>query len=633
MNTYHIHINGIVQGVGFRPKIYNLAKEMDISGKVKNDSDGVHILFNADEEIAALFLKRIQQEAPAQSKIILAHFHKITDTFFQGFSILVEDGRLTEKKVLISPDAGMCVDCRNELNDKNNRRFRYPFITCAQCGPRCSIINELPYERHGTSMEKFLMCENCTEEYTNFSDRRFFSQTNSCPQCGIRLSIHDTASSTLPADPEMVLSRINEFLTKGKIIAVKGIGGYLLLCDAGNPTVIQLLRSRKIRPSKPFAVLYPFLEMVRNNFTLDKNEEKLLKSSESPIVLLYPDEKAFPAVNIQHIAPGLNRLGVMLPYSPLLELIANDFGNPLIATSANISGSPIIYKDEDALEYLFEIADYIVRNDREIVIPQDDSVVQFSKHSKQKIILRRSRGSAPSFPAYEPQNKSTVLSTGAFLKSSFTLSINKNVFVSQFLGSGENYESQQMYRHTLDLWLKLYSVKPAVIIADMHPDYFSHRLATELVGEYAADLKFVQHHEAHFAAVLAENNLLHSPEAVLGVVWDGTGLGADGNTWGGEFFKYEANELLRCCYFDYFPAIAGDKMAEQPRIAAFCATGFEWPQSNLLRKKFTGPEWVNYRSLLNNTTLFSSSAGRIFDAVASLLDLCDKQTYEGEAAS
>ena len=632
MNTFHIHINGIVQGVGFRPFVYQLATEVQLNGYVKNGSDGVHVFFNATEENANSFFKKIKQEAPVRSKIIFASMHKTADKIFDNFSIVVFDAGSCKKQVLTSPDIALCVNCKSELHDINNRRYRYPFTTCTQCGPRYSIINSLPYERHGTSMQKFTQCKTCGEEYNTVTDRRFFSQTNSCNNCGIEINIHGNDSSILTNNTEEVLSHIKNFLQQGKILAVKGIGGYLFLCDADNQKAIQLLRSRKCRPSKPFAILYPTIEKVISSFKLSKKEKDLLESAEAPIVLLYPKQEAFNNLTVKDIAPGLNRLGIMLPYSPLLDLIARDYGKPLIATSANISGSPIIYKDKDALEYLFEIADYVVSNNRDIIIPQDDSVVQVSQYSNQQIILRRSRGYAPSFLNYKPQTNRCILSTGAFLKSSFTLSVNGNIFVSQFLGSGESYESQKMYKDTLEHWLKLYAIKSAVVIADKHPNYFSHQYALELAERFGTELKLVQHHEAHFAALLAEHNLLNFAEAVLGIVWDGTGLGTDGNIWGGEFFKYENNELLRCYHFDYFPAIAGDKLALEPRMAALCATSDSWPQSDKLKEKFSEAEWNTYQTLIKNTSLFSSSVGRLFDAVASLLDICDKQTYEGEAA-
>ncbi len=355
METYRIHINGIVQGVGFRPLVYQLAKEMRLNGYVKNGSDGVHVFFNASNENANSFFRRIQQDAPKQSKIISSQINEIAHTVFSDFSIIVEEDN-SEKNVLMSPDKAICENCRNELHNVSNRRYRYPFITCTQCGSRYSIINELPYERHSTSMQKFKMCERCNEEYNNVFDRRFFSQTNSCDECGITLSLYNKDSKILSNSTEEILSQIKSILEEGKIITVKGIGGYLLLCGANKADSIQLLRNRKHRPSKPFAILYPDIKKIEDDFEINNQERQLLKSEETPIVLLYPKQKAFTNLSIKNIAPCLKRLGVMLPSNPLLDLIANDFGKPLIATSANISGSPIIYKDEDAMEYLFEIS-------------------------------------------------------------------------------------------------------------------------------------------------------------------------------------------------------------------------------------------------------------------------------------
>lgn len=611
--------------------VYQLATQLRLQGYVKNGSDGVHVFFNADESMALFFFQKIKVKAPPQSKIISATIQHTENLVFENFSIETENDDRSIKNVLLCADTNVCTLCRKELQNENNRRYRYPFITCTQCGPRYSIIKNLPYERTYTSMQAFEMCEKCKEEYNDFTDRRFFSQTNSCADCGIQLSLN-TISTILSVDADDILEKCKVFIAEGKILAVKGIGGYLLLCAADNSEAIQLLRNRKHRPAKPLAVLYPDIETVKNSFELNRKEEELLLSKESPIVLLHPKQMAFTNLAVKDIAPGLNTIGVMLPYSPLLELIVKDYGIPLIATSANISGSPIIYKDDDALEYLFEVADYIISYNRDIIIPQDDSVVQISKNAQQQIMLRRSRGCAPSFLNYTPQKNKCVLSTGAFLKSSFSLSVNGNVFVSQFLGSGESYESQKMYKDTLKHLVDLYVVKPDVIIADLHPNYFSHQYAIELGKKYTIDVMFVQHHEAHFAAVLAENNLLQTEEPVLGVIWDGTGLGNDGNIWGGEFFVYENKEMLRCYHFDYFPAIAGDKLALEPRIAALCVSADAWPQPDILKEKFTDAELNNYQSLIQTKNRFSSSVGRIFDAVASLLGICDKQTSEGEAA-
>ncbi|MEP6616304.1 MAG: carbamoyltransferase HypF [Ginsengibacter sp.] len=631
MSTFHIHINGIVQGVGFRPLAYQLAKNMGFKGYAKNGNDGIHIFINASLEDANNYFYRIIENAPTHARIIASSLHEVSPVLFDDFLIVVEDDG-TKKNVLISPDLAICEQCRKELHDKNNLRYRYPFVTCTHCGPRYSIVQTLPYERQDTTMQKFAMCRHCTAEYKNVEDRRFFSQTNSCGDCGVSLVLQEIGPSLLSRDTPIILSSIKKFLEQGKIIAVKGIGGYILLCDANNGEAISLLRIRKRRPSKPFAVLIPGLETANQFLDINPEEKKLLQSAEAPIVLLKQKPDASRLLKTENIAPGLDRLGVMLPYSPLLDLIAHDFAKPLIATSANISGSPIIYEDEMAMSELFYIADYIVSNDRDIVVPEDDSVVQITPYTRHQIVLRRSRGYAPSYLHYKPVTKEVVVAAGAFLKSTFTIASNGNIFISQFLGSGESYESQQMYRHTLSHCLEMYDSTPQIIIADKHPQYFTRRYAEELSEKYGAELKLVQHHEAHFAAVLAENNLMESPEPLLGVVWDGTGWGNDGNIWGGEFFKYDEKMISRCAHLDYFPVIAGDKTAIEPRLSLLCTI---YPQSSsydLLRGKFTSNEWKNYQSLLANAKLFSSSMGRLFDAVASLLNLCDKQTYEGEAA-
>ena len=630
METYHIHINGVVQGVGFRPMIYTLAKQMQLKGYVKNGSNGVHVYCNASKEEATLFLNKILQYAPRFSSIMTSELNKTVDEHFHDFSIVVEEDDLN-KDVLIAPDYALCDSCRTELHDTNNRRYRYPFITCTQCGPRYSIINKLPYERHNSSMQDFAMCEQCSHEYNYVEDRRFFSQTNSCEQCGIKMRLYSSHSTTVSLNSEDILPLVKKYFSEGNILAIKGVGGYLLMCDATNGLTIQKLRKRKHRPAKPFAVLFPGLDIVQQYFSLNEKEAKLLTSKEAPIVLLYPKKDVADYLPIDKIAPSLKRVGVMLPYSPLLELIASDYAKPLVATSANISGSPIIYKDEDALQSLFDFADYIITYNRQIVIPEDDSVVQLSKISNKKIIIRRSRGYAPLFTNYQPKIESTLISFGAHLKSSITLTINGRVFVTQFLGSAEGYESQQMFKNTLAHWMKLYNTQSFSILADKHPGYFSHQYALEIAEKYGCKIDFVQHHHAHFAAVLAENKLLDANAPILGVIWDGTGLGDDGNIWGGEFFKYENNSMLRCYHFDYFPVIAGDKMPLEPRISALCACD-ENNFPDLLKEKFSDIEWNNYRALIKAATLFTSSAGRIFDAVASLSGACDKQTYEGEAA-
>jgi len=633
MKTYNIHINGIVQGVGFRPLVYKLAMALGLEGIVENGQDGVHVYVNGSEAKAAELLSRILMEAPCHSHILEYDIKKIASQHFSGFSIRTVAPEIASRSVQITPDMAMCPECRKELGDPSNRRYRYPFITCTQCGPRYSIIKEIPYERHNTSMQPFRMCNSCLEEYSDVDNRRFFSQTNSCPDCGISLLLHSTknAGPSLK-DTELVIRHSVFLLRQGKILAVKGTGGYLLLTDAKNRDSIQILRARKHRPAKPFALLYLDIEMVAEQFTCSDHERALLLSLAAPIVLLYPKDKASSDLKTDVIAPGLNRLGVRLPSNPLLQLIVSDFGAPLIATSANISGSPIIYRDEDVMEHLSGIADYFLSHNRDIIIPQDDSVMQCTTINRTPIILRRSRGRAPSFLHYQVESEEELLATGALMKSTFTVGVNKNVFLSQFLGNTSGYEAQEMFEKTLTHFLSLYDVHPGTIISDLHPDYFAHQLAQKLHLKYHTALQLVQHHEAHFAAILGEHQLLNTSETILGVIWDGTGLGNDGNIWGGEFFTYQDKQMERASFFKGIPIIAGDKMALEPRISALCVLHETGLDLKGLKTKFSEAEWNNYLRLLETSTISTSSAGRIFDAVASLLGCCDVQSYEGEAA-
>ncbi len=652
LNTYHIKIEGLVQGVGFRPFVYWLAKHFKLFGWVNNTTDGVHVRFNADEKTAGEFYDELIKNPPSLSKITTHSIAEINPESYDSFEI-VESKPGKESKLMLAPDFAMCTNCKFELNDSSNRRYQYPFITCTQCGPRYSIISGLPYDRLNTTLHCFEMCNLCKREYDNPGDRRHYSQTNSCEDCAIKMEMYDAYSNKLFSDNATIINQVSDKLNDGKIIAVKGIGGYLLLTDAGNAESIKTLRERKHRPFKPFALMFPSMELLKKVFVLEEPEQKLLQDVSAPIVLINFNENSKDYLCTDEIAPKLSRLGVMLPYTPLFELILQKFGKPVIATSANISDSPIIYNDEDALKSLSTIADFIVTNNREIVIPQDDSVIQFTKLSKQQIIIRRSRGMAPSFFNYACNTDETILATGALLKSSFTYVNNGNTFISQYLGSTESYYAQEAYSKTVKHFFNLFNNKPQVILTDKHPQYFSNSFAKKLGEELKINVRKIQHHKAHFAAVLAENNLIQATtkhqtnfsnqDKVLGVIWDGTGLGDDGNIWGGEFFKYENNDLTRYSHFDYFPFILGDKMAREPRISALATCYSIEIKNDFLRNKFTEIEWKVYQKMLQRFCvspplegitgrLQCSSVGRIFDGVASLLNLCDKQTFEGEAA-
>ena len=635
MKTYHIHIMGQVQGVGFRPYVYRLAHIVAVTGEVYNGIDGVHIFFNATEIVAKAFYESLINDAPAISHITSSSIKETSDRSFQEFRIVRSEYE-GAYQVLLSPDFALCEGCRKELKneDGSNRRGGYPFITCTNCGPRYSIIHRLPYDRENTSMRSFEMCQACDHEYDKPSDRRYYSQTNSCTACGVKLMLYSNKKELLLTEYDKIISSAANLLAQGKIIAVKGIGGYLLICDAANKGSISRLRHFKQRPSKPFALMYPDEELLRGDVLLSPVEAEYLTDPSSPVVLLQLRESPSSNIRFAEIAPGLSQIGVMLPYTPVYELLLNAFKKPVIATSANISGSPIVFEDGQALEQLSKMVDFIISNNLEVAVPQDDSVMKFSPYESQKIVMRRSRGLAPTYINPDVSVPlENILATGAQLKSTFTLTHQQNIYISQYLGDLDNYNVQQNYQHCLHHFYRLLNIQPEIILTDKHPDYFSTINGIDLSTAINIPVRHYQHHEAHFAAVLGENNLLSFDKPVLGVIWDGVGLGNDGQVWGGEFFIYENNEFQRCSHFGYFDYLLGDKMAREPRMSALAATvGLEGAEV-LLKKKFSGTEWLTYQKILQKKgNLKTSSAGRLFDVVASLLDLSDISSYEGEAA-
>ncbi len=638
MNTWHIHIKGQVQGVGFRPFVSLLAQQYQLKGWVNNKVDGVHIECNATENIVNSFLETLLKNAPGLSRITSYEIRQIPQYNYTVFEIKHSQATGVPN-LLITPDAAICADCTKELLDATNRRKNYPFITCTNCGPRYSIIQELPYDRPRTTMDDFLMCSSCNQEYQNALNRRFHSQTNSCSECAIELTLYECKDgAAVQINSSSVIDTIVQLWQEGKIVAIKGVGGYLLTGDAGNEKVVKELRKRKHRLSKPFAIMFPNLEMIEQVLAMGKEERSLLLSSAAPIVLLQRTE-ASNTFNVSErvassIAPKLNQVGAMLPYTPLYQLLLNFFDKPIVATSGNISNSPIIFDDKKALKDLSSLADFILINNRKIVVPQDDSVVKFTPFKRHKIILRRSRGYAPTYIQQGLRiSDTTQVAMGAMLKSTFTLAHQGNVFISQYLGDLEHFDTLENYQRTVKHFLHLFQTQPKVILLDQHPQYVSSIYGKELAEAIQLPTISIPHHEAHFAAILGEHNLVDNATPILGVIWDGTGYGKDGHIWGGEFFVYKNHQFYRKYHLEYVPFIAGNKMPKEPRISAL---SFCWDIPNalpILKEKFTSTEWGIYNQLLaKDISLKTSSIGRLFDAVASILGILDKQTYEGEAA-
>lgn len=635
MQTWHIHIEGQVQGVGFRPYVWQRAQNHQLKGWVNNAGDGVHIVFDASREQAESFFQDIGAHPPQQAKVVHQQLYALPDkNQFRDFKIIQSDDNVSPS-LLVTPDFGLCRTCRAELHDPHNRRHGYPFITCTQCGPRFSLMQSLPYDRDHTTMEPFSMCRECQQEYKQPRDRRFFSQTNSCPHCGVQLRLIDRNRNRVATGQEDILALAKAAWAAGEVVAIKGIGGFLLTCDATNSQAIEELRRRKQRPSKPLAVMFPGLAAAQEVVALSEVEAAALLSPLAPIVLA--EQRASPAqtLPLQHLAPGLKRLGIMLPYTPLLECLLSAFNRPIVATSGNISGSPIIHQEKQAVEELSGIADWILSDNRELALPQDDTVLQYSKQSQQKIIIRRSRGLAPSLSVGNLNlGPKAILATGAQLKSTFAFWQNHQCYISPYLGDQDAYLSQQHYRSSLEHIQQLIQAEPQVIISDSHPEYAASLFAKEKADTLQLEHLTVQHHKAHFAAVLAEHNLLDSSTPCLGIIWDGTGYGTDGQIWGGEFFTYADYQIQRLAHWAYQPQLAGDKMAREPRLAAlsFCRAIPE--AQSLLRQKFNPAEWAIYQQLLKRDhQMGNSSVGRLFDTVACILGLGDTQSYEGEAAT
>ncbi|MEZ4899063.1 MAG: carbamoyltransferase HypF [Saprospiraceae bacterium] len=634
MKAKKIHITGQVQGVGFRPFIYRLAKQYRLTGWVNNGTDGVFIHIEGPAESVDRFEAYLRLKPPALSIITKYESQATPVQGNQGFRI-IESEAPGPGTVLLTPDLALCATCREEMFHPDNRRYHYAFTTCTQCGPRYSIIRSLPYDRPLTTMSHFPMCKVCQEEYNDPLNSRHHAQTNSCPDCPVNLSWYNARGHLLHHNQTTAVASAVQAIISGFIVAVKGIGGYLLMADATNPKAVELLRERKHRPAKPFAVLYGDRELLEQDVHLDELSWQQLVSPASPIVLLpFKDEEPLSGIQRLQIAPGLTQLGVMWTYSPLLELISKEAARPLIATSGNRSGSPIYFQDEEARSGLESIADFFLVNDRPIVVPQDDSVLRLSPVYKQRIVLRRSRGMAPSLvPSLLPDSDECLLAMGASLKSTFAFTFHQNTYISQYLGDSDHYQVQVAYQQTLDHLLHTTGAQPTVLLVDRHPEYSCTRLGKQRATDGNLPVFEIQHHQAHFLAVMAEHELVTSDQPVLGFIWDGTGLGEDGQIWGGEVIRYERGVLTRINHLQYVAHLAGDRMARDTRLPAMAFSQKNPDVYAQLQQQFDPTAWKVYHQMLESTlALWTSSIGRLFDAAACLLGLAELQSFEGEAA-
>lgn len=625
-----IFIKGIVQGVGFRPFVYSLALKNNLTGWVRNSSNGVEIEINGSPSNMETFLFFLQNAPPALSRIDIMNVVDSNPNRYKEFTI-IESNSMEGEFLPVSPDYCICEDCLKELFDSHNRRYRYPFINCTNCGPRFTIIQDIPYDRPKTTMAPFKMCDQCFAEYKNPLDRRYHAQPTACPVCGPQVSLMIGNEKVAEGDTAIQVSR--RMIQNGKILAVKGLGGYHLACDAANFETVETLRARKKRSEKPFALMAYSLETIQKYCLISPSEKKVLESKERPIVLL--ETRSVNDLS-PLVAPSQNHLGFMLPYTPLHYLLLQPSEeNPTVwvMTSANISDEPIAYQDQEAATRLEKIADGFLIHNREIHMRVDDSVTRIIADKNYPI--RRSRGFAPN-PVITPLKLPQILATGAELKNTFCLTRDNYAFISHHIGDLENYETLQSFEEAIYHYQKLFRINPELVASDMHPDYLASRFA----HQYADNLKIpnihIQHHHAHLAACLADNQY-DREEPVIGLCYDGTGYGTDGAIWGGEILVGNYAQYHRKYHLRYVPLPSGDVSIRIPARMALShlwANGMEWDNSlpcvsALCMEDKTVLE-IQLSKQINTPP--TSSMGRLFDAVASLIGVRHKVSYEGQAA-
>ena len=636
MNGVKVHITGVVQGVGFRPFVYNLATTLNLKGWVKNTSAGVVIEADGDKDTLDSFLQKLRDDAPPLSRIDDFHASFGPGNGFTQFDIIHSEN-VNGAFQPISPDVAICDDCLRELFDSTDRRYRYPFINCTNCGPRFTIIQDIPYDRPFTTMAGFKLCPDCEREYKDPTNRRFHAQPVACPVCGPKVWLEvQNDECGMMNDEAIVETQI--LLAQGKIVAIKGLGGFHLACDATNAKAVTELRTRKLRVDKPFALMMPNLENIEQNCFVSDEERKLLTSPARPIVLL---KKKSESTIVEEVSPKQDWLGVMLPYTPLHYLLfTHSLFTALVMTSGNLSEEPIATDNAEARERLAKLADSFLMHDRDIHIRCDDSVVRMFERSNVETFkpsniypIRRSRGYSP-FPVKLPFEVPQLLATGSELKNTFCITNGNYAFISHHIGDMENYETLQSFEQGIEHFERLFRVKPVAIAHDMHPNYLATRYALERAEREGLPTIAVQHHHAHVAACMAEHGLT---EPVIGVSFDGTGYGDDGAIWGGEFLVADAKSYQRAAQLEYFPLPGGDAAIKKPArtaLALLWSLGLDWDNALESVKEFCAEDQATLRVQLEKkiNTPMTSSIGRLFDAVSALAGVRQKVNYEGQAA-
>lgn len=623
-----VRVEGLVQGVGFRPFIHRLAMQHQLGGWVRNTSGAVEIHVEGEADAIERFLRDLREDAPVLARIETVDAHDVALEGFTAFEVRTSASSMNNR-LPVSPDVAMCEHCARELSDRANRRYRYPFITCTDCGPRFTVIEAMPYDRERTTMRAFIQCASCLREYTTPGDRRYHSETNSCPECGPSLWLELTGSVARVANGEAALLQAAERLRNGAIVAVRGLGGFQLAVDATNADAVNRLRSRKHREGKPLAVMMPSLVEARRFVHVSATEADLLCSAAAPIVTCQVRGSRAETSLAPNVAPGLAQVGIMLAYTPLHLLLLEAAGVPLVMTSGNLSEEPIATEIDEARDRLSLIADAFLLHDREIVARYDDSVIRVVDETP--VFLRRARGYAPLPIDLPVESPVPLLAVGPHLKNTFTLLHGRRAYISQHVGDLENLETLEHFRAARERFETLFQIRPEAVVRDMHPAYLSTRLALE---SGLAPVIAVQHHHAHIAAVMAEHG---RTEPVIGVAYDGTGYGDDGNVWGSEILFADLAGYQRLGHLRYAPLPGGDIAARAPwRVALgyFSLGPCAQEGSRTLLPAINGRERSVAEQQLQHSinAPLASSMGRLFDAAAAVLGIRFQSRYEGQAA-